>query len=61
MDLPYVGVCTNAGMMRTGLGVDLELRGVSSGEVSQGIQWVKSGQQVPHIIIITLERSQCFI
>ena len=46
-------------MMRTELGVDIELRGVSSGDVSQGVQWVKSGQQVPRIIIITLDRSQC--
>jgi len=28
-------------MMRTELGVDVELRGVSSYDVSQGVQWVK--------------------
>jgi hypothetical protein len=49
----------NAGVMRTELGEDIELRGVSSCDVSLGIQWVKSGQQLPHIIIMTLDSSQC--
>jgi len=37
MDLPYVDVSC---MMRTLLGVDIELRDVSSCEVSQGVNWV---------------------
>ena len=38
MDLPYVGVSCR---MWTELGVDIELRGVSSCDFSQGVYWVK--------------------
>jgi len=42
----------NAGIMGTELGIDIEIRGVSSCDVSQSVQWVKSGHQLPYIITL---------
>jgi len=37
----FILVLLCAGMMKTEMGVDVELRGLSSFDVSQGVQWVK--------------------